>query len=308
MDVGEEWVDRQRDQDASVRAVIVAIGPQKRPRINVRFPDSIDLGAVQDVPSTRLRAPWAEVDEHDARLAAWIRMRQDVLSEAEESAIDTVFDLLIPIEVAWNDWRDVKYSTVVCDETSLSELAGLDLAALRTDLQTTDEPEGRRFTPAATLLIAESVARSHADVVLKWIENDEKEVRERVKKGRETTDLDGKPYRTSREWEYHVYLERHRPVNELLRQWCGHRVVTAFERLAAAEAEVFRLDGVIEDLIRVAEHHEMADKFERVLRHLEEDRITPYNVRVDIARPLQPGEIPVRIEYTRRWGGYRAQY
>src|SRR6185295_15470180 len=40
-----------------------------------------------------------------------------------------------------------------------------------------------------------------------------------------------------------------RPVYELLRQWCGHRSVTFYERLTAAEAEVRRLEILIARLI-----------------------------------------------------------
>ena len=40
-----------------------------------------------------------------------------------------------------------------------------------------------------------------------------------------------------------------RPVYELLRQWCGHRSVTFYERRTGAEAEVRRLEILIARLI-----------------------------------------------------------
>lgn len=305
MKVGEEWVYRYRDADESVPVIVVAIGSQKKPRVKVRFPSSDDANAIQDVPSGRLRCLWTEVSEYDTRMALWNRMRRDLLTDVEQAAAELVFELVIPEAVAECEWSPVRYSTLVRDEDALSSLLAVDLVTLTDGFETSDESEGKRFPPAATLVIAEAAARAGSEVVLKHVEKEEREARHRVKNGRESVSLEGDPYTTSPEWEYRMYLTEVRPLNELLRQWCGHRAVATYERLAAAEAEVFRLDQVIASLIAEADRLGFSKQIDWIVRDLEDDRITPYNVRVDIARPLRPDEIPVRIEYKRRWGGYR---
>ncbi|WP_447002334.1 hypothetical protein ACRAKI_21665 [Saccharothrix isguenensis] len=127
--------------------------------------------------------------------------------------------------------------------------------------------------------------------VLDWVIKNESEYREKTKRGSDP------------EWEYRWYLEHGRPRHELLRGWCGHRAVTMQERLAAAEAEVQRLDVLVArlvDQLKGKGHSIFADVIERV--H-EEERITPANYRPVVDRPLKPSEIPVRyVRAPRRWG------
>ena len=101
---------------------------------------------------------------------------------------------------------------------------------------------------------------------------------------------------TSPEWEYEWYRKRLRGA-EL--EWCGHRSVTFYGRLTAAEAEVRRLDILIAQLIDTLKEHEpyAADAMER--EH-DEERIRPENVRPVVDRPLAPRELPVREVPVRR--------
>lgn len=306
MNVGEEWVYRQRDEDESRRALIVAIGAQKKPRLEIQFPDSDAPQIVHNVPSGRLRALWCERETFDALMASWNRMRAELLTDAEQSAADTVFDLVIPTQIAECEWSPVKYATLVRDVDALSNLVELDTAALIIRYESFPDGTATRLGPAATLVLAAAAARAQSQAVLAWVDEDERKVRHLVKNGREATSLAGETYTTSPEWEYQWYLEHHRPVNELLREWCGHRAITTFERLAAAEAEVLRLDQIIEQLLTEAERLPTPGNVTWIARDYEAERITPYNVRTLVERPLKPSEIPVRIEYVRRWGGYRS--
>jgi hypothetical protein len=64
--------------------------------------------------------------------------------------------------------------------------------------------------------------------------------REHCKRGRDYKGLNGEERTSTPEWEYEWYRKSLRPYHELLRQWCGHRSITFYERLTAAEAEVRR--------------------------------------------------------------------
>ncbi|MGY4898649.1 hypothetical protein ACWEEK_24080 [Micromonospora aurantiaca (nom. illeg.)] len=133
---------------------------------------------------------------------------------------------------------------------------------------------------------------------------DEAKSRHKCKHGDERSSLSTRGREpTTPEREYHVYRRFDRPRHELLRQWCGHRAVTAHERLLAAEAETQRLDVLVTRLIRVLKQ---AGETTIVAVYAEEhdrERITPATIRPVVDRPLHPSEIPVReIRTRRRWG------
>ena len=130
---------------------------------------------------------------------------------------------------------------------------------------------------------------------------EERRWREACKRGASHTDLDGKEYTSSPEWEYTFYLEHERPVHELLRQWCRHRPVALYERLEAAEAEVHRLDELLARAADTFRDNKLALHAEWLDEEHERDRITPHTIRPTIERPLDPRHIPVQIIYRKGW-------
>jgi hypothetical protein len=143
------------------------------------------------------------------------------------------------------------------------------------------------------LLIAEHACHANPPPVLDKVMASEAEARDHCKRGRKHKGIDGKEDTSSPEWEYEWYRTRIRPYHELLRQWCGHRSVTFYERLTAAEAEVRRLNILLARAIDMLKQHNTihADIFER--EH-DNERIQPENVRPVVDRPLAPWEMPVR--------------
>ncbi|WP_410646811.1 hypothetical protein [Amycolatopsis sp. cmx-4-54] len=203
------------------------------------------------------------------------------------------------------DWSPVRWVTTIHRPEALEQTIGLPVKELVGQVDSFAVGGKDVVSAQGTLLIAEFACRVNPMPVLDSVIEDERKYREKTKRGEPFVTSDGHRQTTSPEWEYQWYLEHGRPVHELLRAWCGHRAVTQQERLAAAEAEVQRLDVLITRLIdqmKTQEYSTFAEVMERV--H-DEERITPANYRPVVDRPLKPSEIPVRYETAPRRWGYR---
>lgn len=303
--IGDEQIYRLRDHDSSQRVRILAIDTKKKSsRYEIEFLDGENAGRQENVPAKRLRGPWSDVSQYDEMMANWERLAAFELTDREEAAVDAVFTELIPDEVAEWEWSPVRWVTTIHDPAALKPIIGLPVSELLDQVDFFTSPDGDVVSPAGTLMIAEFACRVNPMPVLDWVIEDERKYREKTKRG-ESFVRDGIERTSDPQWEYRWYLEHGRPVHELLRGWCGHRAVTMQERLAAAEAEVQRLDELITRLIDQMQgngHSIFADVMARV--H-EEERITPANFRPVVDRPLKPSEIPVRYERAPRRWGYR---
>lgn len=147
-------------------------------------------------------------------------------------------------------------------------------------------------------LIAEAACRAHPQPVLDLVIEQETQSRHKYANGSEhMSAITRHKESTSPEREYYWYRRRDRPRHELLRQWCGHRAVTAHERLQAAEAENQRRDVFVTDLIRALERAGDDIMARHYAEEHERDRITPETAR--------PAPVPVRDRDTRvpvrRW-------
>ena len=99
------------------------------------------------------------------------------------------------------------------------------------------------------------------------------------------------------------YIKQHRPVHEIIRQWCGYRAVAFQERLTAAEAENRRLDILVARAIDALKEADKTILAEALETEHERERITPERARPVVERPLSPHEMPVRyVTQPRRWG------
>lgn len=302
--VGEEHIYRLRDYAPSERVRIIAVDNRKKnPRYEVEFLDGEKAGARENVPGVRLRGLWSEVAGYDELMANWARIDQADLTEHEQDAVEMVFDLLIPREVAGWMWSPVHWAAQIHDAAALEKLIGMPTSELLATAEWFELDGDVIAAPEAALRMAELACRVTPMPVLDWVVREEKEYREKAKRGRPATDLEKRPYTTSPEWEYEWYLERGRPLHELLRSWCGHRAVTMQERLAAAEAEVRRLDELVIRLIDELKSHGHSMSAEIIERAYDEERITVTNYRPVVDRPLKPEEVPIQyIQKPRRWG------
>ncbi|NDO79186.1 hypothetical protein GKZ75_13415 [Kocuria indica] len=238
-------------------------------------------------------------------MANWQRLRDtEGLDEVEDRVVSEVFDLLIPARVAELGYRPVENTVEVHDCAQLQVLLGLSGERLAEQYPSFWLEDDLILAPSASLVLAEQACQRFPQPVLDMVLKEEAEAREKAKRGGTHEGWEkGKTTHNSPEWEYQWYLKYHRPRHELLRQWCGHKAVTGYERLLAAEAECHRLDELLAraiDALRGGEKDILADTLER--EH-EEERITTYSIRPVPDRPLQPWEIPVReVPVRRRWG------
>lgn len=304
MNVGDEQIYRLRDYAQSERVRIVEVDARKKnPRYDIEFLEGEKMGTLESIPGSRLRGPWAGVREYDELMANWERLDQVQLTDHEESAVSTALDLLIPEDIAEWEWSPVRWMTRLHDRSALEPLVGMPVDDLLAQADWFELDGDVILSPDGTLMIAEYACRVRPTPVLDWIVEEEKEYREKSKHGRSTVSFDKQPYTTSPEWDYQWYLERGRPLHELLRSWCGQRAITMQERLAAAESEVQRLDQLIVRLLDEVKRHGHSMSADYIARAHEEERITAANFRPVVDRPLKPSEIPVRYERApRRWG------
>ncbi len=303
-EVGDELIYRLRDYAPSEHVKVVEVDTRKKThRYVVEFIGGERAGVQENVPAGRLRGDWADVVAYDQRMADWERIDQTGLTDAESDAVDQVFLLLIPEDVATREWSPVRDAIRIYDRDRLKALVGIGVDDLLSQVEGFELDDDVLLSPEGSLLVAEFACRINPIPVLDWVVEDEKEYREKSRNGRAAVGHDKRAYTTSPAWEYQWYLERGRPVHELLRAWCGHRAATFQERLGAAEAENRRLDELIvrifDQLKRLG--HEQATDY--LMRSYEEERITPANFRPVVDRPLKPSEIPVRyVTAPRRWG------
>ncbi|WP_146194746.1 hypothetical protein [Bifidobacterium callitrichidarum] len=306
-DIGDELIYRLRVYEPSQHVKVVEIDNSKKtPRYVVEFLEGNNAGTRANVPGSRLHGPWADVEQFDWRMAQWEKFEDVELTETETDAMCEVFCLLIPETIAQWDWSYVHWSVQVLDELGLEQRIGVSVDDVLDQVAGFKEDGGVMLSPEGGLLIAQYACRINPMPVLAWVDQDEKEYRDKCRNGHLGVGPDNRPHRTDPQWEYQWYLEHGRPLHELLRCWCGQRAVTMHERLGAAEAENHRLEELLEQLFRQMEQHGFAQSVEYLKRKYEEERITPYNYRTSVDRPLRPEEIPVRVEYRRapRWWGY----
>lgn len=299
---GDEWVYRVRDTAPSERVRIKTVTPKKTTaNIEVEFLDDA-AHRVQTVPSARLKVRWADVEAYDARQAEWQRVAGFELDEVEQRAVDEVYSALIPEEVAEVLWRPFEYVTTIEDRVALTEILQGPVDEILARVQYFTTEDATIVSPEGTLLIAQIACRAHPNSILDLVVAEETEARHKCKHGRPSSIHKGEM--TSPEWEYQWYRQSIKPRHELLRQWCGHRAVTAHEHLTAAEAENHRLDLLVVDLIKALDLAGETAHAERFAEEHERDRITPYLARPIVDRPLHWSEIPVREvpARRRRWG------
>jgi hypothetical protein len=235
-------------------------------------------------------------------MANWQLLGNADLDETEEWAVEEVFSILITEDVATYYDSFVRNGTTVRDIARLEAIMRRPLLEILEVVEWFDHDGVTELSANGTLLIAEHACRANPVPVLDKVVASEAGAREHCKRGKAYKGFDGEERTTTPEREYEWYRKHLGPYHELLRQWCGHRSVTFYERLTAAEAEVRRLDILVATLIDRLKHHDDVIHADIYEREHDEERVTPETVRPVVDRPLAPWEIPDREVPARRRG------
>jgi hypothetical protein len=99
---GEAWAYRARYRDPLVQVVVEKIGSRRPPRILVRFIDPEFEGLEDWIPPARLKVPWADAADYEARERRWdaVLATSEEADEREIDAAGTVLEKLVPEVIA----------------------------------------------------------------------------------------------------------------------------------------------------------------------------------------------------------------
>ncbi|WP_312977251.1 hypothetical protein [Corynebacterium sp.] len=286
--IGQYWAYRESDKYIceSHKVHIKGIEPfgKKSQRYVIEFRD----GRTRKVPRNRLKAPWEESRNIDEDLNLHINLKNQGGDEVENSIATSIIEEFMPLEVIDIHVDD---TCIIFDPAALEEILEIRLEELLEGIITRSLPNGLEISPLGAAKISQRYALLHPEKLLSSVAREEKEYKYKLKEHQGILSARS-------EWQF--YLSYVRPRHELIREWCGHKATFAHERLAAAEAEVVRLRNFALRLIdTIEEHRETVGKQYR--EELYSDEITPYNIRETPDRPLEPHEIPERVEYRRAW-------
>lgn len=184
MEMGDICIYRDHDYAPSERVQIVDIQRGKQSfRADIEFLDGDKGGVRKNVLGNRLRGHWSDVDEYDLNMANWESLEDFKVTDVEESAIETVFELLVPESVATWEWKPIHFVTTVHDAEALVKVTGVPTADLVADIAWFERDGETMLSPEGTLLIADLACRRNPMPILEWVIEEEKVKREECKRG-----------------------------------------------------------------------------------------------------------------------------
>ncbi len=269
---GELWTYRARGQDPLVQVAVVRLGVKKPQRVLVRFVDDEFEGRQDWVPPARLKVPWSGVEEYAAKERRWdevVRPAADV-SFTEELAASTVFDLLIPEDMAELGWNAKRGTVLIHDVARLASLIEVAPAALRETASF--EEDGDLISPwTVAIAVARRATEREPHKVLAEVEKDEAYARRDSTYGRWSSRRRREEDWISPEVCQRVDAEHGHPIRAVLRDWCGTDAVDLHAEIAALRIDASSADKVAQqaiDLLRRHGHTGDANDLERKLSEL----------------------------------------
>lgn len=287
VEVGDVVAYRESDSivGQSLKARVVSIQPSGK--ASFRYSLELEDGSIRKVPRPRIKGPWARAAEIDELVNHQVRLHAQRSGEEEDSAASFMIEscrLGETIDLGSGD------DFVITDAKALEGLVDSPLDVLLEGVLTASCEEGLQISPLGGVRIVQRFAEVSPDEVLEVVAKEEKEWKLKLREHQGII---------SARWEWEFYCEHYRPMFELWREWCGFAAVRKYERELAAEAEGARLFDLAKRLIEIIEEKqpEIAQMYRQELLA---EQITPYTIRETPDRPLEPDEIPVRVEYRRR--------
>lgn len=272
MDVSEAWAYRARSHDPLVEVQVLRIGTNRPPRVFVRFVDDSFEGKEEWVPPTRLKVLWEGVDDFRAREQRWEAVCEDNpgRDSAEHYAASSVFQYVIPDDVASIGYNSDAGVASIHDTDRLTRLLGIDVEELRSSPLSFVEDETLVVPWSTTEMIVRTAARRDPEPILRHVDAEETEYRQKTLYGEEYRPSRRDPARHIEAAWFVQQLDApyHRPCWELLREWCGQEAGERHDELAELRVEVVRIGRLAEQAIaalRDAGRGRDAERLEREL-------------------------------------------
>ena len=266
--VGERWAYRERAQDELVEVAVVRLGVKTPARVLVRWIDEAFEGKQDWVPPARLKAHWAEVGAFRDREHRWdaVISESDSYARSTVDAIGTVFNQLVPEEIATLGYNATSGVLHVRDAEAVASLAGLETAQLREP--TSFEEEGELISPTVVgLRIAQHLAATNPHAILQHVDREEVDARREAIYGRVYPARGrGQAWDISPEICRQVDEEHGQPVRAILREWAGAEAGDLRAEIKAARTEARRLAELAAaslEALRAAGHVRTANRIER---------------------------------------------
>lgn len=269
MEPGESWAYRARGVDPLVEVRVIRHGNKKPARVLVAFVDDAFEGREEWVPPARLKVPWDQAEEFEARETRWNRVasaglpQDDPLSFAASEVIDEYLDE----ELATINYGRGGDSIALRKPELLAEQLSLEVEQLAEYPEAFTE-DGVVIAPwPVTELIAKRLAERHAEKILQRVEKEERQARHEAIYGRASSYSRGSGH-ISPEIAAEIDQELNAPVREILRSWCGAESVNQFDELIALRKEIKRVGDLAQEMIgalRTHGHESVAANFEHEL-------------------------------------------
>jgi hypothetical protein len=261
--VGQEWAYRANAKQPLARVRVTKLGTRKPERAKVFFVDDHFEGREEWVPPLRLRVPWEQAGQWQARedkFAAVEAASSSSYDTPEYWAASRVLAQLPEELIEMNYGRGGGY-VVVADRERLLKFIDAEASLLADPVAFADD-DGSYVAPwAVTERLALHVAPRFSACVLADVSREEDRHRRRAIYGEHHADWPGSGYCSP---EVCAEIDRKwAPTHDLLRKWCGQHVVQQYDEVKALREEISKLVALIEHAIstlREAGHTRHAKK------------------------------------------------
>lgn len=251
LEPGQVWAYKARTHEQVARVEVLRVGSAKPARVRIRFLDEDFEGREDWVPPSRLKVLWDNIgtwQEREDRWSAAIDASCHIRDEPEEHAAIMVFEKVIDREVAHFGYNRTAGIVLIRDLPALATMLAWPECELTSQPLTFTDNDGVIIAPWDTMLkVATRAAELNADTLLRYVAKSEDEDRNEA--------IYGKTYGRGKDsWYVPPEIcadtaERHRPIHDLIRQWCGEPAQERLDELTALRAEVARLGCLVETAI-----------------------------------------------------------
>jgi hypothetical protein len=240
-------------------------------RVLIKFVDDEFEGREEWVPPARLKVLWSEVDEFVSRERRWTAVIEasPVRDTPAEYALDLVFRELIESDLVRRGFNSTGGVVYIYDVDGLAQSLGIDPDLLRGDPLSFVE-NGALIAPASiATLIASTAARRNPEPILRYVDKEEAEYRQKAIYGEDYGSGDDPPGHIDAEWFVdELDAPYNQPWWDLLRAWCGSDALERHDELIELRREVVRLGKLAQHAVialRAAGQTREADRIERDL-------------------------------------------